>query len=85
MTTSPYLSHSDRPFLCESVVVEVEDAESAVVLHGCGQRRHTGMVDAVLGHVDFLQASHQLQRKSWTQFVCSYSETTVVSKFGQII
>lgn len=57
---SLYLSHGDGPFLCEGVVVEVEDAEAWVVLHGCGQGCHTRMIDAILGHVDLLQAAHQL-------------------------
>jgi len=52
--------HGQRAPLGEGVVVEVEDAELRVVLQGCSQRRHTCVGDAVLGHVDFFQAAHQL-------------------------
>lgn len=57
---SPYLSHGDSPFLSESVVIEVEDAEVWVVLHCRGQGCHTGVIDAILGHMNLLQAAHQL-------------------------
>lgn len=55
-----HLRHGDGSFLGEGVVVEVEHSELGVVLHGVGQSCHSGVVDAVLGHVDFLQAAHQL-------------------------
>ena len=57
---SPYLSHGGSPLLSEGVVVEVEDAEVWVVLHCRGQGCHTGMIDAILGHMNLLQAAHQL-------------------------
>lgn len=56
----PHLSHGDGPLLGERVVVEVEDAEACVVLHGCGQGCYAGVIDAILGHVNLLQAAHQL-------------------------
>lgn len=59
--TSSYLSHGEGPLLGEGVVVEVEDAQVCVVLHGFGQSRHARVVDAVLRHVNLLQAAHQLR------------------------
>lgn len=60
---SLYLSHGDSPLLSEGVVVEVEDAEARVLLHGCGQGCHTRVIDAILGHVNLLQAAHQLGKQ----------------------
>lgn len=55
-----HLRHGDGSFLGEGVVVEIEHSELGVVLYGVGQSRHSGVVDAVLRHVDFLQTAHQL-------------------------
>lgn len=59
-----YLSHGDSPLLSEGVVIKVEDSEARVVLHGCGQSCYTSVIDAILGHVNFLQAAHQLGKHS---------------------
>lgn len=56
----PYLSHGDSPLLSECVVIEVEDAEVWVVLHCHGQGCHTRVIDAILWHINLLQAAHQL-------------------------
>lgn len=55
-----HLGHGDGSFLGEGVVVEVEHSELGVVLHGVGESRHSGVVDAILRHVDLLQTAHQL-------------------------
>lgn len=55
-----YLSHCDSPLFSEGVVVEVKDAEARVVLQSCGQRCDARMINAILGHVNFFQAAHQL-------------------------
>lgn len=55
-----YLSHCDSPLFGEGVIVEVKDAEARVVLQSCGQRCDARMIDAILGHVNFFQAAHQL-------------------------
>lgn len=54
------LGHGDGSFLGEGIVVEVEHSELGVVLHGVGESHHSGVVDAVLRHVDLLQTAHQL-------------------------
>lgn len=63
---SVYLSHGDGPLLSEGVVIEVEDAETCVVLHGCGQCCHTRVIYAILGHVNLLQAAYQLEKQTVT-------------------
>lgn len=78
-----HLCHSNRSFLGEGVVVEVEHSELGVVLHGVGQSGHSRVVDAVLRHVDFLQTAHQLWpnrfitfiKAMYEQFHCCGSET----------
>ena len=59
-----HLCHCQRSLLGESVVIEVQDAEFAVMLDCWSQRRHAWIADTILGHVDFLQAADELKRNT---------------------
>lgn len=71
----PYLSHGDGSLLGEGVVVEVEDAEAAVVLHGFGQRRYTLVIDPILRHVNFLQTAHHLEKATFSFSLSRHTNT----------
>lgn len=59
----PHLCHGNSSSLGEGVVVKVEDSELWVVPHGKSQCHHTGVVDAILGHMDLLQAANHLKNR----------------------
>lgn len=61
-TVSIYLSHCQRSFLGEGVVIEVQHSQVSIVLHGSSQRRYALMVDPILRHVYFLKTTNQLRQ-----------------------
>lgn len=56
-----HLCHSQRSLFGKSVVVEVQDAELAIVPHRWSQGHHPCVVDSILGHVHFFQAANELR------------------------
>lgn len=83
---SLYLSHGDSPLLSEGVVIEVEDAEACVVLHGCGQGCYTRVIDAILGHVNLFQAAHQLGKQIViVRLLYLHNHTVFLHRFTQFV